>query len=374
MSACHIETVENRAQLKQFIYLPAKLHAGYAMYVPPLYADEWAFFDASKNMVLSQCPHVLVLAKINNQNVGRIMVLLPTPYNQLHQENNARFYAFDCIEDPTVARLLLNFAQNWAKNQGAQYLIGPFGCSDKDPQGMQVEGFDQLPVLATPVNQAYLPTLTETQGFTRFFDVVSYQLPVQAQLPPLHQRVLRRAMNSQELELLHFTTTRQLKPFIVPVLSVMNSTYTDIYGFLPLTEADMQKLAKQYLPILNPRFVKIIINKNRQPVAFAIAMPDMSPGIQKAKGRLFPFGFIHILLAAKKTKQLNMMLGAVLPKYRGRGLTAVLGQSIMHEAYNKQFEYLDSHMVLESNTLMRAEYENLGGRIYKRFRVYQKKI
>jgi hypothetical protein len=141
-----------------------------------------------------------------------------------------------------------------------------------------------------------------------------------------------------------------------------------------MSEEGMKRFAAQYLPILDPGFVKVIVDQQNDVVAFVVSMPDMSKGIQKAKGKLFPFGFLHILGSAKKTKQLDLLLGAVKSNFRGKGLTVMLGKSLMETASKCGLETMDSHLILETNSRMQAECENVGGKIYKRYRVYQKMI
>jgi hypothetical protein len=154
----------------------------------------------------------------------------------------------------------------------------------------------------------------------------------------------------------------------------VNEAYKDIFGFVPMSEAEMVKFAAQYLPILDPDFVKIIVNKQNEVVAFVVSMPNMSRGLQQARGELFPFGFIPILLSMKKTKQLDLLLGAVKPGHRGIGLTAVLACSLLASAKKRGLQKIDSHLILEENHVMRAECENLDGEVHKRYRVFGKTV
>jgi len=155
----------------------------------------------------------------------------------------------------------------------------------------------------------------------------------------------------------------------------MNECYmqNNIYGYAPLDEKEMDDLAKKYMPVVDPRFIKIV-RKDGEAVAFVIGMPDMTAGIRKARGRLFPFGILHILRAAKKTKQLDLMLGAVKDKYRGMGLDAMMGVKMLGSAMKAGFEFMDTHHEMETNVKVRAEMERAGGKIYKKYRVFQKAL
>lgn len=369
-----IQTVSSKSALRDYIFLPAKLYIGQPNWVPPIYMDEWKFHDPKQNPSLSKATVIRFLAKRENQLVGRVMGIINHKYNETHGEKTARFFQLDCINDQAVANSLLNAVKDWANKQYMLQLIGPFGFSDKDPQGLQIEGLEHLPVIATATNPAYLKDLVESAGFVKHLDCVSFKVRVPQTIPPLYLKVMERIKKNSQVQLLEFKTKKALKPYIVPVFRLVNETYSDLFGFVPMTEAEMKSMAAQYLPILDPAFVKLVLNQQQELIAFVVAMPDMSLGIQKAKGKLFPFGFLHILAAAKKSKQLDLLLGAVRNDYRSIGLTALMGTALLQTAIQRGFEIMDSHLVLESNQAMCAEYQRIGGEIYKRFRVYKKAL
>jgi hypothetical protein len=157
-------------------------------------------------------------------------------------------------------------------------------------------------------------------------------------------------------------------------MELMNEGYKNIYGFIPLTQEDIEILASRYLALLDPKLVKIIIDNNSKPVAFVIAMANISEGLKKSSGYIFPFGFIHILKALWCSKQIDLLLGTVSEHYRGRGLNVMLGVALMKSVRNKGMKIMDSHLIMEDNRLMRAEMEKIGGKLCKRYRIYQKAI
>ncbi len=368
------QEVTGKKSLRRYIHLPQRLYRSYPNWVPPIYADEWKFHDPKQNSALAYSDVVRVIAVRNGNAVGRIMGIINRRYNEQVGEATGRFFNLDCIDDQEVAHALLGFVENWAASRGMTRVIGPFGFSDKDPQGLQIEGFEHLPVIAAPTNLPYLPTLVEAEGYTKERDAMSYKLPVVAEGPPLYEKVYQRTLRNRALTLVEFKNKRELKPYIVPVLRLVNDTYAPLFGFVPMSEPEMKRLAAQYMPVLDPAFLKLVTNQEGEMVGFVVAIPDMSKGIQKAKGKLFPFGFLHMLAAAKKTRQLNAMLGAIKQEYRNRGVNVLLGKALTQSALRRGFEFIDSHLVLEENTLMRAEYENIGGHLYKRYRIYQKQI
>jgi GNAT superfamily N-acetyltransferase len=366
--------VDGKRSLKTFVYLPAVLYRDQSNWVPPIYVDEWKFHNPAENPSLQTADTVRLLAYRGKKAVGRVMGIINHKYNEANGERSARFFQFDLVNDIAVAQVLLDAVSQWAREKGMNRLIGPYGFSDKDPQGLQVDGFEHLPVIATPTNPAYIPRLVEQLGFTKHLDCVSYQLAVPAQVPELYERIYERAIRSMQIRVLSFNSKREMKPFIVPVFRLVNETYAPLFGFVPMSETEMKRMAAQYMPVLDPAFVKCILNEQDELIAFIIGMPDMSEGIRKAKGKLFPFGFLYMLAAARKTKQLDLMLGAIRQDYRGRGLNALLGTELMRAASKRGFTVMDSHLVLEENRLMCAEYEKMGGKVYKRYRVYGKEL
>jgi hypothetical protein len=367
-----LKIVDSKSLLKEFILLPEKIYKGDARWVPPMYVDERIFHDPKQNKALQYSDVIRVLVYEDNKPVGRIMGIINRKYNQEHNEKTARFFALDCINDQQVAHVLIECIEQWSREKGTLKLIGPYGFSDKDPQGLQIEGFEWLPVIATPTNPVYLQQLVENEGYGKELDCVSYQMPIPEKLSPVYQKIFDRINSNENIKLLEFTSKRQLKPYIIPVFRLVNETYAPLFGFVPMTEEEMKKFAGQYLPVLEPELVKVVVNASNELIAFVVSMPDMSMGIQKAKGRLFPFGFIHVLRSMKKTKQLNLLLGAVKSEYRGKGINVLMGKSLIDSANNRGLTIMDSHLILENNLVMRAECEKLGGVIRKRYRVYQK--
>ena len=367
-------TVSDKKSLKRFIYLPAELYRDQPNWVPPIYMDEWKFHDPAQNPSLQTADTIRLLAYRDDKPVGRVMGIINHKYNEAQGEYTARFFQFDLINDAAVAQALLEAVSQWARAKGMNKLIGPYGFSDKDPQGLQVEGFEQLPVIATPTNPSYIPPLVEQLGFVKHLDCVSFQLAVPERVPELYEKIHERAVRNMQVKVLSFRSKREMKPYIVPVFRLVNETYAPLFGFVPMSETEMKRMAAQYMPVLDPAFVKCVLNNKDELIAFIIGMPDMSDGIRKAKGKLFPFGFLHMLAAARKTKQLDLMLGAIRQDYRGRGLNALLGTELMRAASKRGFKVMDSHLVLEENRLMCAEYEKMGGKVYKRYRVYGKDL
>jgi len=373
--AIDIREAKTRRDMKAFIYLPEKLHKNQRNWVHPIYMDEWKYFNPKKNKAFGYCQAILLLAYRDGRLVGRIMGIINTRFNEHRKEHLARFGYLEAVEDREVVHALLSRVEEWARSLGMTRIVGPYGFSDQDPEGYLIEGFEHRATIATYYNFEWLPRMVENEGYTKDIDYYVYKLDVPQELPEFYHKIFERAKKRGNFEVLEFRKRREIKPWIRPILALMNECYTggNIYGFAPLEEKEMDDLAKRYMPVLDPRFVKGV-TKEGEPVAFVVGIPDMTAGIQKARGRLLPFGFIHILRAQKKTKQLDLLLGAVKEKYQGMGLDVMMGFRMLSSAREAGFEYLDSHHEMESNVKVRAEMERMGGEVYKRFRVYQKNL
>lgn len=369
-----VEEVQGAKAQRRFIHLPEQLADQRPNRVPPVWADEHAFHDRRRNKALNDCDAVRFLAWRGDRCVGRVMGIVHRKHNRDHGERTARFYQLDMENDREVGKALLDAVEAWARGHGMDRIIGPFGLSDKDPQGAQVEGFEHLPVVATPTNPDFLPGHIEACGYTGFSDAVAYNTPIPEQLPPVYKRITDRLAASGEFRMVPIHSRRTLKPWVVPVFRLVNETYKDLLGFTPMDGPEMKKLAAQYMPVLDPELVKVLVDRNDHAVAFVVAIPDMSEGLRKARGRLFPFGFIHLLRSMRRAKQLDLLLGAVQPHLQGRGLTCLLANELLGTARARGFTHMDSHLILESNHRMRAEVERLGGTVWKRYRVYEKKL
>lgn len=373
MRGVTIREVKTRSDLRKFINLPAAIHRDDRSWLPPVWSDEWTLFDRKKNNSFKYADTVMYLAEREGRVVGRIMGIISHRYNDLRAEKDGRFCFIEAYNDHEVISLMIDTIAQWAREKGMNRLVGPLGFSDKDPQGMQVEGFEFPSIITSPTNNKYLPEIIENLGLEKKTDLVNYLVDIPKTLPPLFEKILQRFEGSSQFELMEFGSTRELKPYIIDVLELMNQTFIEIYGFVPLTDREKSELAKRYLPLLDPAFIKMVRTEGRL-VAFAIGMPDISAGIRRAGGRLLPFGIFHIIRSAKKTDNLIMMLGGIAKEFRGQGLDVLMGASILKSAWQKGMKTIDSHLVLESNTRMRAEYERMGGQIIRRFRIYQKEI
>jgi hypothetical protein len=370
-----IRDVTTKKDRRTFIFLPERIHAGHANWVHPLFTDELKYFDPKKNKAFAYCDVALWMATREGRPVGRVMGIINKRFNGYRKEDIGRFAYLETDDDPEAFHALVKRVEDWAKAKGMTRIIGPYGFSDQDPEGWLIEGFENRATIATYYNYEWMPKLIEKEGYTTDITYFVYKIAVPKELPEFYAKIYDRILRKGHYSLLEFKKRKALKPWIHPLFELMNETYvaSNIYGYAPLDHKEMDDLAKRYLPIVDPRFVKIVL-KDKEVVAFVIAMPDMTKGIRKARGRLFPFGFIKILRSAKKTKQLDLLLGAIKESYRGFGLDAMMGVAMLRSASEAGMEVVDTHHEMESNVRVRAEMERLGGVCYKKFRVYTKPL
>jgi len=380
-----IREVAGKKELKAFIRLPVGIYRGVPQWVPPIWSDERTFHDPAKYPAYRTADTVRYLAWRGGEPVGRVMGIVQKRMNERWRIKNARFTFLECPDEREICAALLGVVEGWARDRGMETVTGPHGFSDQDCQGMLIQGFEHRATLETFYNLPYLRKLVEACGYSKDFDYRVFRVPIPAAPPPLYVKVKER-LERRGFVLVEFTKRKALIPHIPDFVRIYNDTFDEVYGFVSLTPEEGKKLISDYLPVIDPRFVKFIyklpVEERGRPVvpgtdevvAFFIGIPDMTEGIQAAGGRLFPFGFLKIMAAQRRTEQLDLMIAGVTKAYRNRGLAAMFGVGLIRDANAAGFTYADAHQELEFNTKVQAEMLRLGGREYKRMRVYKKAV
>jgi hypothetical protein len=368
-----IKEVTTRKDKRNFIYLPSKIHRNDPNWLPPIYLDEWELFNEKKNKSYQYADTVLFLAFRDRKVVGRIMGIINKRYNAIHNEQHGRFCFMESYEDQEVVHALIRQVEKWARSRGMVRLVGPLAFSDKDPQGFQIEGFEYPKFIVCPTNASYLPEMIVREGYQKNRDLVNYLATKPDEMPQVYEKILSRVSQNKEYKIVEFNTKKELKPYLLPILDLMNQTFMEIYGFVPLNDAEKKEFVARYMMILDPKFIKVVEN-HAGLIGFAGGIRDISPGIQKAKGRLLPFGIFRILFESRRSKKLLMLLGGVKSSYRGKGIDVLMAIKMLQSCIEHNIELIDLHLVLEDNYKMRAECERIGGKIIKRFRIYQKDL
>jgi len=367
-----VKEVTTRQEMKQFIYLPEKIHASQKGWVPPFYADDARTFDPARNLSHDYCDHIYALAWEDNKPVGRIAGIINRRYNQHAKLQHARFGYLEVPERLEVLSALLTFVEGWARGKGMTKLIGPMGFTEEDPEAFIIEGFDEVTNLATNQNFPSIPGYMEQLGYAKEVDYFVYKIDVAAALNDDYQKLYKWVKRNKDFHLKEFKTKKELWQYIVPIFKLMNESFMVLYGYSPFSEHEIVAFVKRYMPGVDPRFIKCVVNNANEVIGFIIGIPNMSSGIIKARGRLFPFGFIHILKARNTSKKLDLYMGAVKEEYRSKGIDVLMGYRMLEEARDAGIKIIDTHHELESNIAVRSEMERGGGKIYKKYRIYQK--
>lgn len=371
----NVKEVVSKKELSTFIHLPAKIHKGHSNWLPNLYMDEWKLFSRDKNASFKYCDTILLLAYKGQTPVGRIMGIIPHKYNTIHEVKTVRFAFIECFEDELVFGTLINAIEKWGIARKCDQIIGPMGFSDKDPQGFVVNGFEAPTMMVTNCNYPYMLEFINKLDYRPHVDLYQYEVPLTTELIKRYKPLAQRVEKYNKIAVHEFKSIRSIKPFIPSVFRLINETYKNIYGFSALSDQEVHEFANRYLPLLNPRLIKVITGSDGEVVAFVIAMADLSEGIRKSKGYLFPVGWYHILKANRSSKRLVLLLGAISEGFRNKGLDAILACRLINSALNKGFTSMDSHLIMRDNYKMRREIERLDNYyLYKEYRIFQKAL
>lgn len=369
-----IKEVVTKQDLKQFIKFPFNLYSKNKYWIPPLIGEEQKNFSKEKNPAFEFCESCLWIAQSDHKVVGRIAGIINKRYNEKVGKNVARFGYVDFIDDEEVSSKLFSTAESWARAKGCTSIHGPLGFTDMDPEGMLVEGFEEYGTIATIYNFPYYPMHAEKHGYQKDIDWIEYELLTPKSIPDKVEKLAQAVAERYNLKVLEVKNQKQLLPYAHEIFHVLNSAYENIYGFVQLTEKQIDLYVKQYFGFIKPGFVPVILNNKNEVVGFGITMPSLSLAFQKAKGRLFPFGFIHLLRAVKKNDRADLYLTGVRPDYQDKGVNAMLMYEVTKVFINQKIIWVESNPELETNMKVRAQWRFYEGRQHKRRRCYIKNL
>ncbi len=369
-----MKEVKTLGDLKKFIGFPYKLYKKHPYWVPPLFMDEMNTLRKDKNPAFEHCETCYWLAYKNKRIVGRIAAIINKLYIDKWKNKYARFGWIDFIDDKEVSKALLETAENWAKQKGMTAVHGPLGFTDLDYEGMLIEGFDELGTLATIYNYPYYPEHITQLGYKKDTDWMEYELPVPEEPNEKIARVAAIALRRNKLRLLNARNKKELLKYAKDLFDLIDVTYSNLYGVVPLTEKQVDAYVKQYFGFVRPEFVPVILDEKGKMVAFGVTMPSLSKALQKCRGRILPFGFIHLLNALKKNDRADLYLVAVHPDYQGKGINAIMINE-MNLIYKKLgIKKAESNPELETNLLVQAQWKYFTRRQHKRRRCYIKQL
>ena len=369
-----IHEVTSRGDLRNFVDFPYQLYKNHPYFVPPLRFDEEATLRKDKNPAYDYCDARLWLALRDNRVVGRVAAIHNRAYVEKWKNKYLRFGWLDFIDEEEVVTELMARVEAWARELGMTAVHGPLGFTDLDHEGMLVDGFDKLGTLATLYNYPYYPQRIEALGYRKDADWLEFLVTVPPVIPENLDRISEIVLRRQQLTILKTKKPKDILPYAPAIFKLINVAYGNLYGVVPLTDRQIEYYVKMYFSFIRPDFISIVLNKDGELVAFGITMPSFSRALQKARGRLFPFGFVHLLLAMQRNTVGDLYLVAIRPDLQGKGVNAVIMREINRAYIRFGITTAESNPQLENNQKILTMWEHFEKKQHKRRRCYIKML
>lgn len=373
-----IKKVTTKSELKRFIRFNYEFYKDNPYSVPDLYDDMLNTFSPKKNAAFEFCEADYFLALRDGKIVGRVAAIINRRTNETWDRKTVRFGWIDFIDDMEVSTALIDTVKQWGKERGMTEIEGPLGFTDMDAEGMLVEGFDQLSTMATIYNYPYYPQHMERLGLSKSADWVEMKIYVPDAIPEKHRRISDIIAKRYNLHIRKLNSKKEVRQSGVAhdIFRLINDAYTPLFGYSRMTERQIDQYVKMYVPVLDLRMVSIVENEQNEIVAVGISMASLSRALQKAKGRLLPFGWYHLLKALmwKRPKVLDLLLVAVRPDYQGKGVNALLFTDLIPVYKELGFEYAESNPELEMNEKVQNQWQYFKTEQHKRRRCFKADI
>ena len=379
--AVEIRKVETEKDLKTFIDFHYDLYAGSPYDVPNLYIDERNTLDKKRNAAFDFCRAEYFLAYKDGKVAGRVAAIINYRVNKHWNKQDVRFGWIDFIDDLEVSRALFDAVAAYGRENGMTAMVGPLGFSDMDPEGMLTWGFDKLGTMATIYNYDYYPRHMEQMGgWAKDNDYVEYFLPVPDQVPEKYAKIASLVEKRYNLHVKKLTRKDVFQGgWGRKLFEIINATYTDLYGFVSLTDRQIDQYVKMYMPMVDLNLVTVIVdgNKNDAVAGMGITIPSLSHALQKCRrGRLLPTGWWHVLRAIKchKTEGVDLLLVGFLPEYRAKGANALLFSDLIPRYVDYGIKWGESQVEMETNEGVQGQWGALDPINHKRRRCYRKEL
>lgn len=372
MNGLRIDNVRAKRDLYQFIRLPWKIYAGNAYWVPPLIVDMKQKLDRKRHPFFDHGEAEYFLARRDGVPVGRIAAIVDRAHNEQHKDLTGFFGLFECHEDVEAARALLDTAASWVRDRGMETLRGPMNLSMNDECAFLLEGFDSPPVVMMPYNPPFYIDLMEKCGMAKAKDLYAFRMDRSHGTSEKVQAVLARIPRADRFQFRTFDKSRLYEEAKV-IAGIYNSGWRNNWGFVPWTDAEMRHMARNLVRFADPDIV-LFAEMEGRPVGFAFGLPNLNEALAKVNGRLLPFGFLKILAARRKIKGVRALVFGVIPELMGTGLAYLLYDRFEKALLAKGFEWGELSWQLEDNEAINRFAASIGAAIYKRYRIYEKKI
>ena len=373
-----IKKVASKADLKKFIRFNYEMYKDNPYSVPDLYDDMLNTFSPKKNAAFEFCEAEYFLAYREGEIVGRVAAIINKRANETWQRSVVRFGWIDFVDDMEVSSALLDAVKAWGKERGMTEMEGPLGFTDLDAEGMLIEGFDQLSTMATIYNHPYYPQHMERLGLEKSADWVEMKIYIPETIPEKHKRISEIVQRKYGLRIRKVTSRKEiLKTGLAHrIFQLVNDAYAPLFGFSRMSDRQIDAYVKMYVPVLDLRMVTLVENAEGELVAVGVSMPSLSKALQKAKGRIWPFGWFHLLRAlfVKRPEVLDLLLVAVRPDYQGKGVNALLFTDLIPIYQQLGYKYAESNPELEENDKVQNQWQYFQCEQHKRRRCYKTSI
>ena len=381
MSSFQIKRVETKKDLKDFIEFHYDLYEGNQYDAPNLYSDELNTLSKDKNAAFDFCEAEYFLALKEGKVVGRVAAIINNKANEKWDKKDVRFGWIDFIDDIEVSKALLKAVEDYGREKGMTSVVGPLGFTDMDPEGMLTWGFDQLGTMATIYNYDYYPKhMEKLGGWEKDNDYVEYRLDVPETAPEKYTKIAEMVEKRYNLHARKLTKKEIFEGgYGKKLFDLINVTYANLYGFSELTDRQIDQYVKMYFPLADLDLITVVEdgNKDNQLVGLAITIPSLTRALQKChRGRLFPFGWWHLLRAIKfhKTEVVDLLLIGVLPEYRSKGANSLVFADLIPRYVKYGFKWGETHVEMETNESVQSQWGPLDPTMHKKRRCYRKAI
>ena len=374
--AIEIRKIDTKGGLKKFVKWGIDLYKGNECFVPPLVMDDVNTLDPHNNPAFDFCESIYFMAYDDGKPVGRIAGIINNVVNEKTGKKTLRFGWVDFIDDPRVSEALFRAVEVWGRSKGMEEIVGPLGFSDMDPEGMLVEGFDQEGTMATIYNYPYYPKHLEAMGFEKEADWIEFRMTIPDGIPERYQRISDIIKRKYELSTPKYTSAKKLvKDYGQEIFQLINEAYSELYGYSPLTPRQINRYISMYIPVLRLDNISLIVDKDKKLIGVGIAMPSMSKALIKCRGRMFPFGWIHLLKALRgQNDVVDLLLVAVKPEYQSKGVNSLLFTDLIPCFITNGYKFAESNPELELNQKVQSQWGYFETRQHKRRRAFRKSL
>lgn len=366
-----------KKDMKKFVRFGNKLYEGNQYFCPQLEFDELKTLNPNKNPAFEACESIYYLAYKDGKIVGRIAGIINYKANETWKVKKVRFGWFDFIDDKEISFALLDKIIEWGKSKGMDCMNGPVGFTDFDHQGLLIEGYDYNSPMASLYNYPYYVEHFESYGFQKESDWIEFRVYPPDEIPERLDRIAKIVMDKYNLKIDKIRSGKEVvKKYGYTFFDVVDEAYQPLYNYSPLTDKQKKAYAEMYFPLLNYDFLTLVTNEKDEIVGVGVGMPNLSEALRKSKGRLFPFGFIHLLkaLKAKKFTDFDLLLIAVRPDYQNKGVNSIFFYDQIKYFNRYGVKHAETTSILESNLKNQANWEYFEKIMHKRRRAYIKAI